>query len=49
MKRTLSFLVWIRHSLGVALIIGVVIVMMHLPKPVVVAASAALVDEGSHA
>jgi len=46
MKPALSSLVWIRHALGVAVIIGVVIVMLHLPKPVVLTASAALVDEG---
>lgn len=46
MKRALSFLVWIRHTLGVALILGVVIVILHSQKPVVSTASAALLDEG---
>lgn len=46
MERALSFLVWIRRTLGVAAIIGVVIVMLHLPKPAALAASAALGDEG---
>jgi hypothetical protein len=46
MKRSLSFLVWIRRTLGVAVIIGVVIVILHSQKPVVLTASAALVDEG---
>jgi len=46
MKRSLSFLVWIRRTLGVALIIGVVIAILHSQKPVVLTASAALVDEG---
>src|SRR5271167_1818561 len=46
MKRALSFLVWIRRSLEVALILGVVIVILHSQKPVVSTASAALLDEG---
>jgi thiol-disulfide isomerase/thioredoxin len=46
MKRSLSFLLWIRRTLGVAVIIGVVIVMLYAQKPVVLTASAALVDEG---
>ena len=45
MKRALSFLVWIRRSLEVALILGVVIVILHSQKPVVSTASAALLDE----
>ena len=46
MEYFLSFLVWIRRTLGVAVIIGVVIVMLHLQKPAALTASAALVDEG---
>jgi thiol-disulfide isomerase/thioredoxin len=46
MKRSLSFLVWIRRTLGAAVILGVVIVISHAQKPVVLTASAALVDEG---
>src|SRR5258708_26948368 len=46
MEYFLSFLVWIRRTLGVAVIMGVVIVMLHLPKPAALRASAALVDEG---
>jgi thiol-disulfide isomerase/thioredoxin len=46
MKRSLSFLVSIRHTLGVAVIVGVIIVTSHSQKPVVLTASAALVDEG---
>jgi hypothetical protein len=44
MKRSLSFLLWIRRTLGVAMILGVVIV--NSQKPVALTASAALVDEG---
>lgn len=46
MKRALSFLVWIRRALEVALILGVVMVILHSQKPVVSTASAALLDEG---
>jgi thiol-disulfide isomerase/thioredoxin len=46
MKRSVPFPVWIRHTLGVAVILGVVIVMLNSQEPVVSAASAALVDEG---
>jgi thiol-disulfide isomerase/thioredoxin len=46
MKRALSFLVWIRYTLGVALTLGVVIVILHSQKPIVSTASAALLDEG---
>ena len=47
MERALSFLIWIRRTLGAAVVIGVVIVMLHLPKPVVLTASTApVVDEG---
>jgi len=46
MEHFLSFLVWIWRTLGLAVIIGVVIVMLHLPKPAALTASAALVDEG---
>jgi thiol-disulfide isomerase/thioredoxin len=46
MKRTLSFLVWIRRTLGVAVITGVIIVILRSQNPDVLTASAALVDEG---
>ena len=46
MKRSLSFLLWIRRTLGVAMILGVVIVILNSQKPVALTASAALVDEG---
>jgi thiol-disulfide isomerase/thioredoxin len=45
MERALSFLVWIRRALLVAVSIGVVIVILHSQKPVVLAANA-FVDEG---
>ena len=45
MEHFLSFLVWIRRTLGAAVVTGVVIVMLYLPKPLVLAASAALVDQ----
>lgn len=46
MKRALSFLVWIRRALEVALILGVVMVIWHSQKPVVSTARATLLDEG---
>jgi thiol-disulfide isomerase/thioredoxin len=46
MKRSLSFLLWIRRTLAVAMILGVVIVILNSQKPVALTASAALVDEG---
>lgn len=46
MKRSSSFLGWIHRTLLVAVTIGVVIVMLHSQKPVVLAASPTLVDEG---
>lgn len=47
MERAFSFLVLIRCTLGMAVVIGVVIVMLPLPKPAALAASTALVaDEG---
>ena len=45
MKHSLSFLV--RHTLGVAVILGVVMVIFHAQKPLVLTASATLFDEGS--
>jgi len=46
MKRALSFLVWTRYTLGVAVTVGVVVVILHSQKRVVFAANATLVDEG---
>jgi thiol-disulfide isomerase/thioredoxin len=46
MKSSLSFVVWIRRTVGAALILGVVLVMFHSHKPNLLTASAALVDEG---
>jgi thiol-disulfide isomerase/thioredoxin len=46
MKRALSFLVWVRRTLGAAVTVGVVVVILHSQKPVVLAANAILVDEG---
>ncbi len=47
MTRSLSFVHWIRRMLGAAIIPGVIIVALHSQIPVVLTASAALVDEGS--
>ena len=46
MRRSLSLPVWIRGALGVVVILGAVIVILHSQKPVVSRASAALTDEG---
>ena len=46
MKRAFWFLVWVRRTLGTALALGVVVVILHSQKPVVLAANATLVDEG---
>jgi thiol-disulfide isomerase/thioredoxin len=46
MKRSFSLPVWLCHTLGVAAILGVVIVILHSHKPIALTASAALVDEG---
>ncbi len=46
MKRTLSFVIWIRRTVWVAALLGVFIVILHSQKPVVSTANAALVDEG---
>lgn len=46
MKHSLSFLVWIRRTLGLAMIIGAVVVILHSLQPVALTASPALVDEG---
>ena len=47
MKRSLRSVVWIRHALSVAVIVGVVvIVILHSEKPVVLTANAALTDAG---
>jgi thiol-disulfide isomerase/thioredoxin len=45
-KRYFSFVIWIRRTVRVAVILGVVIMILHSQKPVVSTASAALVDEG---
>jgi thiol-disulfide isomerase/thioredoxin len=47
MKSSVPFPVWIRHTLGASLILGFIIVMVHSQKPIVLTASAALVDEGA--
>jgi hypothetical protein len=46
MKHSSSFLVRIRRTLGLARIIGAVVVILHSLQPVVLTASPALVDEG---
>src|SRR5271154_6740507 len=46
MKRSLPLMVWIRYTLGVSVILGLVIVVLHSQKPVALTARAALVDEG---
>jgi thiol-disulfide isomerase/thioredoxin len=46
MRRSLSFMVWIRRTPGAALILGAVMLIVHSQKPVVSTANAALVDEG---
>lgn len=46
MRHSLSSLVWIRHTLAVAVILGVVIVIFHAQKPLAWTANAALFDEG---
>jgi thiol-disulfide isomerase/thioredoxin len=46
MKRSVPFPAWVRRTLGAALVLGVVIVMVHSKDPIVSKASAALLDEG---
>jgi thiol-disulfide isomerase/thioredoxin len=46
MKNSFSFVVWVRRTVGAALILGVVLVIFHSQKPNLLTASAAPVDEG---
>src|ERR1700688_1092379 len=46
MSRSVSFPVSIRHTFGVALILGVVVVTLLSHKPIILMASATLLDEG---
>jgi thiol-disulfide isomerase/thioredoxin len=46
MKRSLESLMWARYALAVIVIIGVMVMILHTHRPNVLAANAALADEG---